>query len=161
MTKNCGDPNAVRPEVRLPCKESVPDNNNGSDLGDIYTFWGTAGQTITIKVDTVDNTGMGSSTLDPIAFLVDPNGVLIAVSDNDTPCTVPQICGFSCPFIHMPLPLDGIYRLIIGDTNNDICTGGPYTVIAQGTTPIPPPTGNGLRGLTLIVDDGSTLVPFP
>lgn len=100
--------------------------------------------------DGVDTGGGSIATLDPLArlFLVDGTGEHFLVeSDDDTPCSVPQICGFSCPRIQQTLQ-PGTYRLKVWDTNDETCHGGRYIITGA--------TGTG--GLTLITEDTST--PF-
>lgn len=157
---SCGDTN------QPPCVEDAPNNSLvdsvNTETGDVYTFTLTQQSTVDIRIDTTPDTNQ-IATIDPIAalFMVDSSGqeqflvesddvgTGISASANSAEhpgmnCSVPQLCGYSCPRITKTLP-PGTYRLKVWDTADPICYGGRYTIRTTGT-----------RGLTLITDDQST-----
>ncbi len=132
---------------QAPCMDQAANNipATAMDLiGDIYTFEANAGDTVDIRVDTV-NRGDGLADLHPGMTLVDPNGVSVIDGITTEPCAfLPACSNVGCPRISTQLPMTGAYRVIIIDvpTTPDTCTGGAYTVIGDGT-----------GGLTLTGDD--------
>ena len=130
-----------------PCMEEALNNipATAMDLiGDSYTFQGTAGDTVDIRVDTVDR-GDGLSSLNPGMTLIDPNGASVIDGIGTEPCSfLPTCTHFGCPRISTQLTVTGTYTVIIIDvpTTPDTCTGGGYALIGDGT-----------GGLTLIGDD--------
>ena len=125
-----------------PCVSSALGNGmTGDAVGDVYTFNGNAGATVSINVNTTDR-GDGQSNLDPIAVVFAPSGASIGRGDDEVPCTFQPVCGFACPSITVSLPVTGRYTVLIVDSDDEVCTGGDYAAIADGSA-----------GLTLAQDD--------
>lgn len=66
-------------------------------LGDMWTFRCPRGGSATVFVDTKDDTDTGESEVDPILYVVDGNGTVLASADDNATCTYPPVCGFQCP----------------------------------------------------------------
>jgi hypothetical protein len=99
-------------------------------LGDMWTFYCPPGGRVEARVDTKDDTDLGTSSLDPILELLDANGVEIAQADDNVTCTYAPLCGFQCPRIRS---LCGdtwdLHSLIVRDfgTAGTLCNdGGGY-----------------------------------
>ncbi len=117
--------------------QTVPNSiTEGSPLvqGDKWTFSGYPKEDVVIRVDTRDDFGNGTSGLDPVIILLDPQGNEVASADDNADCSVEQVCGFSCPRIHYELTQSGPYTIIVRDFDHDVydeeydeqCNGGSY-----------------------------------
>ena len=94
-------------------------------LGDMWTFYCPDGGTVVASVDTKDDTDLGTSTLDPILELIDPDGNEIANGDDDIACTYAPVCGFRCPAFRAPCGSSaGVHSLIVRDFGASLCNGG-------------------------------------
>jgi hypothetical protein len=68
-------------------------------LGDMWTFRCPSGGTVSVSVDTKDDTDTGESDIDPVLALIDGAGNSLAFADDEVACTYPPVCGYSCPSI--------------------------------------------------------------
>lgn len=95
-------------------------------LGDMWTFVCPSGGTVTVAVDTKDETDTAESTLDPLLEVVDGQGNAIAFGDDDFDCTYPPVCGFSCPQVEVPCGQGLRHSIIVRDFGaaGTGCTGG-------------------------------------
>jgi hypothetical protein len=98
-------------------------------LGDMWTFRCPPGGTVSVSVDTKEETDdfPGESTLDPVLEIVDGQGNAIAFGDDDFDCTFPPVCGFSCPrVVDVPCGEGILHSIIVRDFGaaGVGCTGG-------------------------------------
>lgn len=94
-------------------------------LGDMWTFLCPAGGKADLGVDTTTDTADGKAAIDPIAFVIDPNGTRIAIADDDTDCSIPPTCGFRCPRVHdVPCGDGGLFSIVVRGTTGSGCNGG-------------------------------------
>jgi hypothetical protein len=113
-------------------------------LGDHYTFPGTAGTVVTIELCRTDNTGMGTSTLDPFVCLIAPGGGTEAFNDDTNGnCEVPGPFGASIISNHA-LAATGIYTIIASSFQGLGGETGDYLL----------KTSCAVTGLALAIDDG-------
>lgn len=89
---------------------------------DVYTFSGTAGQTISIS--------MTSSAVDPYIFLIDPTGNTVAEDDNSGGGRNSRIPASGL----FTLPIGGTYR--VWATSSSGFDTGPYTLVVNSSGPV-------------------------
>ncbi|GEM_PF-6946487 len=111
--------------------------NNGSrvvenPLGDEWTFSCPRGGSFEASVDTIPNEE-GESGIDPVAYVLGPDGTFMAGGDDQNLCTATPMCGYACPALRRTQCTDGgTYRLIVRDygaatrTGRQCNTGGGY-----------------------------------
>ncbi len=111
------------------------DIDEEAPLGDMWTFNCPAGGHVSIEVDTQDDSDQGRARIDPLMFLVDGQGNLVASADDNMDCTYEPICGFACPELdHISCGTGLRHSIIVRDfgtatTNNRRCRfGGGYTL---------------------------------
>ena len=117
---------------------------------DVFAISGQAGDLITVRVKTNDDTGTGTSTLKPTLRLINVD-MLTPVADTtlrDVPCAVPNVCGTTCPMFRRVLPYDGTFFLTVSGLSAPGCGGGGYRLVVTS------PTGG---PITLVADD----IPTP
>jgi hypothetical protein len=116
-------------------------------LGDMWTFRCPRGGTVSVSVDTKDDTDTAEADIDPVLLLVDGAGNLLAFADDDVACSYPPVCGFSCPSVSaIACGGDGRHSVIVRDfgaaVGNAACQeGGGYAltveVFASGGNQLP------------------------
>ena len=84
---------AVKRRETLPAQEL-----SSRRIADFWTFQCPAGGSASISIDTVARAGSATSPFD-LAFFVffDSLFPILANGDDELPCTVASVCGFSCP----------------------------------------------------------------
>ena len=120
--------------------DTVPNsdpNHPAGTLGDVWEVDVEEDGTFTLRVDTRDDNGNRTSNLDPIMFLLDEEGNIIAAADDNVACTRTQVCGFACPQIG-PIALNEGDRIIVRDFNSATltgtqCNGGAYVLSVSST----------------------------
>jgi hypothetical protein len=120
--------------------QNVPNSTSpGSELvqGDQWTFYGRRGGTVHLKIDTRDDFGNNTSGLDPVLILTDSRGNVLNREDDNTTCSIPQVCGYQCPEFSLTLPADGVYKIIAQDYDSATltdqqCNGGSYLLSFEG-----------------------------
>jgi hypothetical protein len=111
-------------------------------LGDLWTFKCPEGGTVNVSVDTKDDTDSAESDIDPVLFVVDGAGNLLAFLDDDVDCTYPPVCGFLCPSVTglscgSQGSDDGRHSLIVRDfgasdgTGTPCQEGGGYSLVVE------------------------------
>jgi hypothetical protein len=94
-------------------------------LGDLWTFRCPAGATVSLSVDTKDDTDVGQSLIDPVLLVVDPSGNLVALADDEVNCTYLPVCPFNCPSAQgIPCGKGGTYSVVVRDYGASDCVGG-------------------------------------
>jgi hypothetical protein len=95
-------------------------------LGDMWTFNCPRAGTVSISVDTKDDTDRSSADTDPIIFVVDGQGTLLASADDTFDCTYAPVCGFQCPAVtDVACRRDGAHSVIVRDVGAAENTGTP------------------------------------
>jgi hypothetical protein len=107
-------------------KEDVPEGKV-----DVWSFAGTAGDLITVRVKTRDDNGNQTSNLHPLITMLDSDGVTPVPDTNVkiTPCSVPTVCGAGCPEFRRHVPFTRTYFLAIRAASNDSCSSGAYRLV--------------------------------
>jgi hypothetical protein len=114
-------------------------------VADHYTFTGVMGEIVTIEHCRTDNTGMGSSTLDPFLCLVGPGGTEVAFDDDGNgDCLVPGPFGASI-IMSFALPTSGTYEIVASAFQGLGGETGDYELTLDGTLS---------QDLVLSIDDG-------
>jgi hypothetical protein len=117
----------------------------GPFAGDHYTFSGQVGDVVTIEECRTDNTGIGTSTLDPFLCLIAPSGGTEAFNDDGAgDCEVPGPFGASIITNHT-LAETGIYTIIASSFQGLGGELGDYVLRLTGCTG---------TNLALAVDEG-------
>ena len=127
--------------VTRKIKEDLPAGRH-----DVIAFQGQAGDQITVRVKTNDDTGTGGSLLRPSLRLLNVD-MQTPVADTDlraVPCSVPNACGSTCPMFRRVLPYNGTFFLEVSAVGGGGCAGGGYRLVV--TTPSGSPLG-------LVADD--------
>lgn len=141
------------PQVRTVLQtvpNSDPYHPSGLVQGDEWVFDGVAGDTVAIGVDTRDDTGDGTSNLDPVVALVRPDGSVAATGDDEVACSRPPRCGYACPLLQaITLDQTGRWTIAVLDFGSSGCRGGAYNLMVTGTTE------KLLRTLRLRLNDGA------
>ena len=57
------------------------------------------GGSFEVFVDTVQDGPASNASLDPAVRVRDGQGTSLANDDDGVACSVPQVCGYSCPFV--------------------------------------------------------------
>jgi hypothetical protein len=76
-----------------------PNVEGEQPLGDLWTFKCPEGGSVDVSVDTKDDTDTEESDIDPLLLVVDGEGNLLAVGDDEVECSYPPVCGFGCPAV--------------------------------------------------------------
>ncbi len=107
-------PSAPNITANLPVQSAITDDNRF----DVYTFTGTAGDVVTVRMEAT------SGNLDPLLFLLGPNGVELIANDDIIPGTDRNslISEFSLPQSGQYVVLATHFATIYGGTN------GTYTL---------------------------------
>jgi hypothetical protein len=93
-------------------------------LGDLWTFRCPRGGTVSVSVDTKDDTDTAQADVDPVLLLVDGDGNLLAFADDEVGCTYPPVCGYSCPSVTaLACGSDGKHSVIVRDFGAADATG--------------------------------------
>jgi hypothetical protein len=103
-------------------------------LGDLWTFECPKGGSVSVSVDTKDDTDTAQSDIDPVLLLVDGKGTLLAVADDEAACTYTPVCGFACPSVTaVACGSDEKHSIIVRDFGAaDICQeGGGYELVVE------------------------------
>jgi len=97
-------------------------------IGDLWTFNCPPTGSVSIWVDTIDDTGTGQSNVDPAIEVVDRLGHLVALANNNASCTNTPACASS------PSPCARVlgaacgtgnpHSLVVYSTPSTICAGG-------------------------------------
>jgi hypothetical protein len=110
-------------------------------LGDLWTFKCPRGGTVNVSVDTKDDTDAAQSDIDPVLLVVDGAGNLLAFADDNTSCTYPPVCGFSCPSVTaLACGSDSEHSIIVRDfgaadaTGTPCQEGGGYNLVVEAFT---------------------------
>ena len=62
-----------------------------------WTFICPDGGSVSILVDTKDDSDTAGSDIDPLLFVLDGEGNIIALADDNFRCTYMPVCGYACP----------------------------------------------------------------
>jgi hypothetical protein len=89
-------------------------------IGDMWTFTCPPKGSVSIWVDTVDDTGNGKSNIDPAIEVVDKLGHLVALANNNASCTNTPLCASS------PSPCARVLRAACG-------SGNPHSIVLYST----------------------------
>jgi hypothetical protein len=151
--------NEIRTRVDL---DTVPNSDishpSGTIMGDEWSVDGYAGDVLTIQVDTRDDTGAGTSGLDPVVFVKRPDGTYYAFADDNVICSRAPVCGYQCPRLeNITLDQSGRWIIIVRDfdsaTGTEVqCTGGAYNLYVTGPYRV-------VRTLRIRKDDGAVSDP--
>ncbi len=128
-------------------------------IGDLWTFNCPPKGRVSIWVDTMDDTGKGKSTVDPVIEVVSRLGHLVALADNNAACTNVPVCANS------PSPCARVFHALCGSGNphsivvysapSRNCTGGGGYKLWVATTSrlgkVTPSSAIGLGGGTVRV----------
>lgn len=119
----------------------VPNNGfvaNDVPLGDLWTFRCPRGGTVSVSVDTKDDTDNHESRIDPFLRVIDGAGNGLATADDNVDCRFPPVCGFACPSVTaVPCGSGGRHRIIVRDLGVDesgvggCVGGGGYSLIVE------------------------------
>ena len=110
----------------MPNVGSLDFETGEQPLGDMWTFNCPRAGTVSISVDTKDDTDTQQADTDPIMFLVDGQGTLLASADDDVDCTYPPVCGFQCPAVtDVACGQGGAHSVIMRDFGTADATGTP------------------------------------
>jgi len=118
-----------------PCAGTLLNHHataQGGVPGHAYTFSASAGDRVDLRIDAT------ADRLDPVLILLGPQNELLALGNDELPCSVELVCGGACPQITGILPATGNYTLIALDApfapeGESACTGGSYRATADGT----------------------------
>jgi hypothetical protein len=103
----------------------------GRPLGDLWTFNCPAGGTVSVSVDTKDDTDTGKSNIDPFLIVGDAKEAL-GLSDDNFECAIPPVCGFACPSRTATPCGSGQHWIIVRDWGASSCTGGGgYNLVVE------------------------------
>jgi len=117
---------------------------DSAGAGDHWEFDGTAGEIVTIQLCRTDNTGSGTSTLDPYLCLLDPSGAEVAQDDDSNgDCAVPGPYGASI-LNGFELPTTGTYTVVASSFQGGGSETGTYRLVLDGAT----------NPLSLAIDEG-------
>lgn len=89
-------------------------------IGDLWTFTCPPKGSVSIWVDTVDDTGNGTSRIDPAIEVVDKLGHLVVLANNNASCTHTPVCASS------PSPCARVLRAACGK-------GNPHSIVVYST----------------------------
>ncbi len=107
---------------------------------DVWSFAGQAGDDVKVRVVTRDDNGNQTSNLAPTVTLLNATSVTVADTNvRQVMCSVPDVCGATCPTFERTLPFDGTFYLAVGASTATGCTGGKYRLIVVspgGATPV-------------------------
>jgi hypothetical protein len=112
-------------------------------FGDVWTFNCPVNGTVSVSVDTWDDSGATSSNIDPVLEVRDKDGQLLVsasgsptggLSDDAHPCTIPPACGILNPTFRFWCP--EIVDIPCGK-------GNPHTILVYGN---PNATSSGCAG---------------
>ena len=117
-------------------REDVPEGK-----ADVWAIAGQAGDEFLVRVKTHDDNGNGTSNLHPVMAVLDSDQATLLP---DTPvktsaCSVPNVCGASCPHIKRRLPFTRTYYVVVKAAANDACGGGKYKLVVTspgGSVPV-------------------------
>jgi hypothetical protein len=84
-------------------------------LGDMWTFNCPPNVVVIVSVDTKDDTDENAADIDPLMFVLDGTGHLIAFADDNRDCTYPPICGFACPRVEVSCGTGRRHSIIVED----------------------------------------------
>jgi hypothetical protein len=106
---------------------------------DVWSISGEAGDDIKLHVQTRDDNGNDTSTLQPVVTLLASDGStpVADTSLNGEPCRIPNSCGSTCPQLHRRLPFTGTFYVAIHGGGG--CNGGKYRLIVvspSGAVPV-------------------------
>jgi hypothetical protein len=108
--------------------QGSPTSGNTTGELDEWTFFGRAGQTMVVLVDT----GSGNVVAPQLRFaevaILDPTGALISRASN-------TVAGATVVLSDILLPLDGTYRVRVGAPANQVASTGNYLITLWETTP--------------------------
>lgn len=98
-------------------------------LGDLWTFRCPQGGSVRATVDTKDDTDDGASDIDPVLVILDGQGDVIGLGDDEDACTYAPVCGFRCPSVEADCGESGRHSIVVRDfgaaTGPDpACQGG-------------------------------------
>jgi hypothetical protein len=118
---------AVFPGIPIPRKVK---GQVAAGKVDVWSFSGQAGDEVKVRVMTRDDNGDHTSNLRPIVTLVGSDNVTPVADTNikNVPCSVPNVCGSTCPVFNRVLPYTGTFNLAI-QAGGGGCTGGRYRLI--------------------------------
>ncbi|MDP3794923.1 MAG: hypothetical protein Q8R13_03280 [bacterium] len=103
--------------------------------GDGWLFTCPRGGTVSFRVDTTADTldinQAAASTIDPLAYILDEKGQLVAYADDSDACTYPPVCGYACPAAKVGCGEGERHLLVVRDyglasDSGTQCTGGGY-----------------------------------
>ncbi|MFQ5513482.1 MAG: hypothetical protein ACE5FG_03525 [Myxococcota bacterium] len=98
---------------------------------DVWSFSGSAGELVSVRVKPIDDDADGVATLQPSLTLIDLDGVtpLGDTTIETATCPIPTVCGGGCPRFQRHLPFSGTFFLAIEASVALGCGGGPYRLI--------------------------------
>ncbi|MDF2765694.1 MAG: hypothetical protein K0S81_2688 [Rhodospirillales bacterium] len=104
---------------KLHRSNSVPNvgelTSGEQPLGDLWTFRCPRGGSVTVAVDTKDDTDDGGSAIDPVLVVFDGQGNVIAFGDDEDECSYRPLCGFRCPSVRADCGLRGRHSIVVRD----------------------------------------------
>lgn len=108
---------------------------------DVYSIDLQAGDDIVVRASTRDDNGNTTSNLHPDLLLVASDGHTVVPDTHvrNASCSVPNVCGSTCPVFKRSVPFSGTSYIVVRGVSDGACTGGKYrlTVLSpHGATPV-------------------------
>ncbi len=100
---------------------------------DVWAVDGLAGEEFSVRVDTRNDNGDGTTGLQPVLSLLDRDGQT-RVDDTkirEEACPVASTCGGTCPLFTRRLPFSGTFYITVGAQDGLSCTGGKYKLVVR------------------------------
>jgi len=105
----------------------------GAGKVDVWAIDGLAGEEFSVRVDTRNDDGDGTTGLQPVLSLLDRDGQT-PVDDTkmrEAVCPVTSTCGDTCPLFTRRLPFSGRFYITVGAQDRLGCTGGKYKLVVR------------------------------
>ena len=116
----------------IPRERKVRDTVAAGTL-DVWAVDGLAGEEFSVRVDTRNDDGDGTTGLQPLLSLLDRDGET-RVDDTkilEEACPVASTCGGTCPLFTRRLPFSGTFYISVGAQDGVGCTGGKYKLVVR------------------------------